>query len=52
MERQTYRVAEVAQALGVSRQKIYEEIRRKRIKAVRLGATVLIPVNELRRLTQ
>jgi len=43
-----YRVTEAADALGVSRSKAYELIKRGEIPAIRVGASTRIPVDGLR----
>jgi excisionase family DNA binding protein len=43
-----FRVAEAADALGVSRSKAYELIKRGEIPAIRVGASTRIPVDWLR----
>jgi excisionase family DNA binding protein len=41
-------VTEAAKSLGVSRTKLYEAVRDRRLRVVRLGRRVLIPLDSLR----
>ena len=41
-------VREAAKSLGISRTKLYEAVRDKRLRVVRLGRRVLIPLDALR----
>jgi excisionase family DNA binding protein len=51
-ERLTYRAAELAKLLGVSRTMIHDSCARGWIKSVRLGRVVLIPRAEVDRLLE
>ena len=42
-----YRPAEAAEAIGVSRSRIYELINSKTIPSIRVGKTVRVPVDKL-----
>jgi excisionase family DNA binding protein len=46
--RQVLNVEDVANLLGVSRERVYESIRSGAIPAVRMGRRVLVPTQELR----
>jgi excisionase family DNA binding protein len=47
MERILLRVAEAAQALGISRAQAYILIRRGEIPAIRLGGSLRVPIERL-----
>ena len=49
VERLLYRPAEAAEAIGVSRSRMYEMIDSGDIPSVRIGGTLRVPVDELRR---
>lgn len=44
-----YRVAEVAEAIGVSRSKVASMIQRGELPAARLGRSVRVPATELKK---
>lgn len=50
MERMTYNAKEVAEALGVCKSNVYEAIKTKEIRAVKIGKRLVIPKAELERL--
>lgn len=47
VERLTYRVHEAAAALGISRSRCYQLVAQGTIPAIRIGASIRIPVAEL-----
>lgn len=47
-DRLALRVTEAATALGISRSKLYEAVRDKRLRVVRFGRRVLIPLDALK----
>ena len=47
VDRILYRPAEAAEAIGVSRSRIYELINSKTIPSIRVGKTVRVPVDKL-----
>jgi len=47
-ERLLWRPSEAAEAIGVSRSKLYELLSSKQIPSVRLGGSVRVPVDALR----
>ena len=47
VDRILYRPAEAAEAIGVSRSRIYELINSKTIPSIRVGNTVRVPVADL-----
>lgn len=49
IERLLYRIQEAAEAVGVSRSKMYELIASGDIPSVRVGHSVRIPVEELKK---
>ena len=49
VERLLYRPAEAAEAIGVSRSRMYELIDSGDIPSIRIGGTLRVPVDELRR---
>lgn len=49
IERLLYRPAEAADAIGVSRSRIYELIASGEVPSVRVGRTLRVPVDALRR---
>jgi excisionase family DNA binding protein len=49
MERLTLRPAELAEALGISRSKAYELLARGEFPTVRIGSSIRIPVDSLKR---
>lgn len=49
-DRLLYRVGEAAEAIGVSRAQCYALIAQGKIPAVRLGASLRVPVDRLRQL--
>ncbi|CAN1546949.1 excise, DNA binding domain, excisionase family [Rhabdaerophilaceae bacterium] len=49
-ERLAYGVKEAARTIGVSQSKFWDMIRKKEVKATRLGGRTLITVRELSRL--
>jgi excisionase family DNA binding protein len=46
--KQAYRVKEAMQALGLSRSKLYEQMRARRLRSVKCGSARLIPVDAVR----
>jgi excisionase family DNA binding protein len=49
LERLAYRAGEVAQWLGLSRTRIYQLMASGKMPSCKVGASVLIPANSLRR---
>jgi len=43
-----YTIAELCQASGISRAKVYEEIKAKRLRIKKVGARTVVPVDEAR----
>jgi excisionase family DNA binding protein len=52
IERKTLTVTEAAKALGVSRNKAYEAVRRGEIPTIKIGKRILVPVAALERMLQ
>jgi excisionase family DNA binding protein len=48
VERLTYRITEAAEAIGVSRTKMYEMVASGEVPSVKLGKSVRIPVQQLK----
>lgn len=49
MERLALRPAELAEALGISRSKAYELLARGEFETIRIGSSIRIPVDALKR---
>lgn len=45
-----YSVSEACKALGISRSHLYEQVRRKRLRIVKIGSRTLVPASEIERL--
>ena len=48
MEKQFFRIEEACVVVGLGRTKMYDEIAKGRVRAVKIGKAVRIPADELR----